>query len=278
MIQSIQIENRIDANPKLNKINKAFKMATNTLFGIGVIGQLLFVYYIIVFYGTNALNGSYEIINERVGHGIIDGDPMGNLAFGIHVFLAALITLGGPIQFIAWIRMNYPTFHRWNGRIYYVLAFLISAAGLYMNFSRGAHGGTPGAFGNGLNAVLIMTFSVMAWRTAMQKDFKAHKKWAIRAFLMVSGVWFFRMGYGIWILLTGFTAIGTSADLTGPFDRFLSFGHSLVPLLIIETYFWVKTQESLKVKRLAIAGLGLLSILLIAGIGMVMMIFWAPAF
>ncbi len=268
----------IEQEPLLStaKINQQFRIATRVLFGIAVAGQLLFVYYIIAFYGGALVDADYERINEQLGHGVIKGDTMGNAALAVHIFLAAIITLGGPIQFINGIRNRFPTFHRWNGRIYYVIAFLISFAGLYMNYSRGAHGGMTGALGNALNAVLIMSFSVMAWRTAMQRDFRAHKKWAIRAFLMVSGVWFFRVGYGLWILLTGFTAPGTSADLTGPFDRFLSIGHSLVPLLIIEGYFIAKAHPNPKIKRFATGLLGLLCLLLTGGIVMIAMIFWFP--
>lgn len=258
------------------KIDQQFRMVTRLLFAIAVAGQLFFVYYIIAFYGGAAIHVDYESINEQLGHGVIKGDTMGNAALAIHIFLAAIITLGGPIQFISSIRKRFPVFHRWNGRVYYLIAFLISFAGLYMNYSRGAHGGITGALGNGLNAVLIMSFSVMAWRTAMQKDFRAHKKWAIRAFLMVSGVWFFRVGYGLWILLTGFTAPGTSPDLTGPFDRFLSFGHSLVPLLILEGYFYAKAHPNPKVKRFATGALGVLCLLLTGGIVMIAMIFWLP--
>lgn len=258
------------------KIDQQFRMVTRLLFAIAVAGQLFFVYYIIAFYGGAALHADYESINEQLGHGVIKGDKMGNAALAIHIFLAAIITLGGPIQFIGSIRKRFPVFHRWNGRVYYLIAFLISFAGLYMNYSRGAHGGIIGALGNALNAVLIMSFSVMAWRTAMQRDFRMHKKWAIRAFLMVSGVWFFRVGYGLWILLTGFTAPGTSPDLTGPFDRFLSFGHSLVPLLILEGYFYAKAHPNPKVKRLATGALGLLCLLLTGGIIMISMVFWLP--
>lgn len=259
-----------------SKIDQQFRIATRLLFAIAVAGQLFFVYYIIAFYGGAALAADYESINEKLGHGVIKGDTMGNTALAIHIFLAAIITLGGPIQFLNPIRNRFPAFHRWNGRIYYVIAFIISFAGLYMNYSRGAHGGTSGMLGNALNAVLIMSFSVMAWRTAMQRDFRSHKKWAIRAFLMVSGVWFFRVGYGLWILLTGFTAPGTSADLTGPFDRFLSFGHSLVPLLILEGYFYAKAHPNPKVKRFATGALGVLCLLLSGGIVMIAMIFWLP--
>jgi len=263
------------AEAKRRKTATQLYRSTRILFAIGVAGQLVFAYYIIAFYGGIALSGYYERANEAMGHGVIAGDRMGNWTLAVHLFLAAIITLGGPVQFIPAIRRRFPAFHRWNGRIYFVIAFVISIAGLTLNFIRGAHGGVIGALGNGLNAVLIMGFSAMAWRTAWQRDFRAHKQWALRAFLMVSGVWFFRIGYGLWVLLTGFTAVGMNADLTGPFDRFVMFAHSLLPLLILEFYFYAK-QAGPRVQRWAVAFFGLLSILLAAGLVMVAMIFWMP--
>jgi uncharacterized membrane protein YozB (DUF420 family) len=265
-------------NDNTLKADKNLHNVTRLLFAIGVCGQWLFAFYIAVFYGGVVLNGTYEQVNEKLGHGIIEGDGMGNFMLAFHIFLAAIITLGGPLQFIAAIRKNFPLFHRWLGRLYFVTAFLISGAGLYMIYTRGAHGGTPLLLGNTLNASLIMTFSVLAWRMARQKDFQAHKRWAIRAFLMVSGVWFFRVGYGIWILITGFTAPGTEVDLTGPFDVFIGFGHSLIPLMILEFYFWAKSQKSVTVKKRVIIFFSFLAVLLAGGIVMAAFIFWIPQF
>jgi hypothetical protein len=261
---------------QLAKANKRLKKLSQVLFAIAVIGQWMFVYYIVAFYGGIAVSGEYEKVNDALGHGIIKGDTMGNLMLGIHLALAVVVTFGGPLQFSAAIRKHFPLFHRWNGRIFYLTAFVVTFAGLYMIYTRGAHGGITGLLGNTLNAALIITFSTLAWRTAMQRDFVAHKKWAIRAFLMVSGVWFFRLGYGIWILITGFTAPGTNGNLTGPFDIFLSFGHSLVPLLILEAYFYAKRHSSLRVKQFGAGALIGLSLLMVGGITMIALVFWAP--
>lgn len=274
---TVETEERIKIKHPARSANHHLKRVTRLLFGIGVAGQWLFVYYIVAFYGGVVVNGTYEKINEQLPHGIIEGDTFGNIMLAIHLFLAAYITFGGPLQFIPAIRNRFPKFHRWNGRVYFTTAFVIALAGMAMNFTRGAHGGLPGMLGNSLNAVLIMSFSVLAWRTAMQKQFQVHKKWALRAFLMVSGVWFFRIGYGLWLLLSGFTMPGTSADLNGPFDIFLMFAHSLLPLLLLEFYFYAKAHPGQKLKRTATGIFALLCILLAGGIAMATMIFWLPA-
>lgn len=270
---NIPLENSLKV--PTHKIQQSFEQAKNVLFTTGIVGQYFFVLYIAIFYGWVISNGYYEKLN---GHGAIEGDTMGNFALGIHVFLAAIIMFGGPLQFLSSIRKRYPVFHRWNGRIFFSTALITVCAGLYMNATRGAHGGMLLALGNGLNALLIGAFTFMAWRTALQQDFISHKKWALRAFLMVSGVWFFRVGYGLWILLTGFTAIGIHPDLTGPFDRFLGFGHSIVPLVLLELYFLAKASKQVKVKRVATVSMWILTLLLAAGIVMVGVVFWVPAF
>lgn len=258
----------------LQQARKHLARSKQLLFVIAVIGQLFFVLHIVTFYGGIAWNGTYEKVNEKLGHGVMDGDPIGNVMLAVHIFLAAVIMLGGPLQFIGAFRQKFPVFHRWNGRIYYLTAFIISIVGLYMNAMRGAHGGLMGALGNGLNASFIFLFSILAWRTAVRRDFVAHRKWAIRAFVAVTGVWFFRIGYGLWILLTGFTAIGAKADLTGPFDIFLLFAHSLVPLALVELYFWAKASSVVLFKQRVAYFFYFLSFLLVGGVAMAALIFW----
>ena len=273
MHPNLPLENPIPA--PYQRVQKSFNKAKKVLLTTGIAGQYMFVLYILIFYSWVISTGAYEKLN---GHGVIEGDAIGNFMLGTHIVLAAIIMFGGPLQFIPSIRKRYPVFHRWNGRIFFAVALITVFAGLYMNATRGAHGGLVLALGNGLNALLIVGFSFMAWRTALHRDFVSHKKWAVRAFLMVSGVWYFRVGYGLWILLTGFTAVGANANLTGPFDRFLAFGHSLVPLLLIELYFIAKASKQLQVKRIATFSMWMLTVLLIAGFVMVGMVFWLPAF
>ena len=131
----------------LQKAKRSLARSKQLLFSIGVVGQFLFVIYIVAFYGGVALSGDYTKVNEHLGHGIMEGDVMGNLMLVVHIGLAAVVVLGGPLQFFKKIRTRFPTFHRWNGRIYYVTALVVSFAGLYMNITRGSHGGIPGFMG-----------------------------------------------------------------------------------------------------------------------------------
>ncbi len=259
------------------KANQLMKKATQLLFMVAVIGQFLFVVHIVSFYGSSFFTGDYEHWNKVLYNGLIAGDIIGNIALMVHLFLAAVITFCGPLQFIPKVRTKYPTFHSWNGRVYILTAILISLAGLYMVFSRGVIGGQIMAMGNTLNASLIILFAVLAWKTAVARNFTAHKRWAIRTFLVVSGVWFFRIGFGLWIAINGGAAPGSTEDLGGPFDVFLAFAHSLLPLIILELYFYAKQKDNSTVKYAMASFLFVLSGLLGVGVFMAAMIFWMPS-
>ncbi len=275
------MSSRYSINPSSDfsilKADKALRISTQILFLTAVIGQWMFVLHIVSFYGGNAITGNYEKWNQQLYNGIIEGDLIGNLALIIHLFFAAVITFGGPLQFIAPIRKKFPRFHRLNGRLYIFTAFLVSVAGLYMIFTREVIGGKMMMIGNSLNALLIMLFAILTFQTAVSRNFTSHRRWALRTFLVVNGVWFFRIGFGIWIALTGGTMPGSTENLGGPFDLFLIFAHTLLPLAILEFYFYTK-KYSLAIGKYALAiAMLALTFTLGAGIFMTAMAFWIPS-
>ncbi|HAP63162.1 MAG TPA: hypothetical protein DCR93_27900, partial [Cytophagales bacterium] len=108
--------------------------------------------------------------------------------------------------------------------------------GVYMTWVRGSAGGPILGMGNTLAGVLILLFSIWAVRTARQKQFQQHQRWALRLFLVCNVTWFFRVGMFLWILLTG----GAGVDFetfTGPFVTFWAYGQFIIPLLLAELYF-----------------------------------------
>ena len=64
--------------------------------------------------------------------GHIAGDTMGNVAMVIHILIAAVVTLGGPLQLIPRVRASFPAFHRWNGRVETTTVVVTSITGLYL--------------------------------------------------------------------------------------------------------------------------------------------------
>lgn len=256
-------------------VNKNLTWSVRSLFAIGLAGQLAFAVYIFVHFGGTAIEGDWEAWTRSMIHGIIEGDPVGNAAVVMHILLAFIITVCGPLQFVPWLRSKGRKFHKWNGRIYISTALLISLGALFMVWSRPATvGGRLGGVATSINGLLIIWFGIMTWRTGMQKRFEVHRKWAIRTFIVVSGVWFFRIGFGTWFLITGFKAPGVTDNLTGWFDQILYFGSYLIPLAIGEMYIRVKESGSKRAQVNLAIFFFILCPILIGGTIVTAKIFW----
>jgi hypothetical protein len=245
------------------------------LFYIAVLGQIAFAIYMFIHFGLSAFKEKWEVWDAGLMNGFIEGDFLGNMALIMHIMLAFIITLGGPLQFIPYFRKKGSSFHRWNGRIHIITAILISAGALYLVWSRSEHlGGLYARIAVSSNGLLIIVFAIMTWITAIQGKFDIHRKWAIRTYIVVCGVWFIRIGYGTWFLITGFTVPGVSEDMTGPFDRFLSFGSYLIPLLFTEAYFYIQEYGSERLKHNLRIPIYLLCMILIGGTAVTARVFW----
>ena len=194
----------------------------------------------------------------------------------IHLTSAVIILLSGAIQLVPQIRRRAPLFHRWNGRIYMVTAFTISLAGLYMTWFRGTVGDLSQHIGQSLDAVLIMLCAVMALRYALARDFKTHRRWALRLFMVVSASLFIRAGIFLSFLLNhgpfGFDAV----TFSGPFLTFMSFGQYLVPLAVLEIYLRTQDRAGAAGRFAMAAGLFVLTLMLGAGIVAVTMAAFLP--
>ncbi len=224
--------------------SKVLKQSVNLWFIVVVIGQLLFALYILGLYGVQGLAGNFERWNAQTTHGYVPKDLMGNIIFGIHVAMAAVITLGGPLQLIRKVRNKFPRFHRINGRIYIFSAFLVSIAGLYLSWVRGSVGGIVGSVFITINAVFILVCAFYTVRLAIARKLDAHRKWAIRLFLAMSGVWFFRVFLMLW--LTIFQGpVGFDMDsFQGPALNMISTFSYILPVLFAEFYFRAKESKN----------------------------------
>jgi len=263
---------------ELNSIaDKALKAAARFWFVVAVVGQLIFVVYIVSFYGRSVVEGDLARWNRVIFHGYIPGDHMGNFALGVHLFLAAVITVGGALQLIPQLRARVPSFHRWTGRIYMLTAFTTSIVALYLVWIRGGSAGDVSQHvGISLNAVLIMLCATLALRYAVARNFKTHRRWALRLFLVVSGVWFFRVGLMLSFLLFKGPFGFDPTTFQGPFLTFLIFAQYLVPLAVLELY--LRTQDRAgATRRIAMAaGLFVLTLAMGAGILGATMGMWMP--
>ena len=257
--------------------DKALKAAAAFWFLVAVIGQWMFVVYILSFYGRAVVEGDLARWNKVLSHGYIPGDSMGNFALAMHLFLAVIITVGGPLQLIPQLRARVPSFHRWNGRIYMLTAFTISVTALYLVWIRGGiFGNVVQHFGISLNAVLIMFCAAMALRYALARKFSVHRRWALRLFLVVSGAWFIRVGSMFWIILNKSPAGFDPETFQGPFLDFLSFAQYLLPLAVLEVYLRTQDRAGAPGKFAMAAGLFVLTIAMGVGIFGATMRLWLP--
>jgi len=121
-----------------------------------------------------------------------------------------------------------------------------------------------------------MVCAVMAWRSAVARDFKTHRRWALRLFLVVSASWFFRVGLFLSLLIFQGPFGYDETSFQGPFLTFLSFAEYLVPLAVLELY--LRTQERPgALRRVAMAaGLVVLTLGMGGGIVGATMGLWLP--
>ena len=179
--------NRVELN---SVADSALKAATEFWFVVAAFGQFAFGFTVASFYGLTALRGDFDAWNRVLFHGLAPGATMSNAALAGHILFAAVISLAGALQLVPQVRNRFPVFHRWNGRMYVVAAFTQGVTGLYLTM----HGGVPGTMlekvAIWISGALIIVCAAMALRYAMARDFKTHRRWALRLFLVASGSWF----------------------------------------------------------------------------------------
>jgi uncharacterized membrane protein len=254
---------------------KALKAAVQLWFAAAVAGQWIFVTYVVIFYGGSALQGNLDAWNKVLPHGHTPGDPLGNTAVAVHLALAVIIMVGGPLQLIPAMRQRFPAFHRASGRVYFVTVLLTSVAGLYMVWSRG-RADLVQRFGISLDAFLIVAFALLAVRYAMAGNIRTHRRWALRLFMVVNAGWFFRIGLMQWLFLNRGPVGFDPRTFTGPFLSFLSFADYAVPLAMLELYLHAKDRGGAS-GRLAMAGaLVVLTVGMIIGTFAATMVMWLP--
>lgn len=254
--------------------DKALKAASIFWFAAAAAGLALFALYIAVFYGTSTLSGDIELWNRNTrAEGYVAGDNPGNFAFGVHVLLATILALGGVIQLVPQIRARAAAFHRWNGRIFLTAAFVVSLAGLALIALRGSGGFDPLAIG--INAVLILVFGAVAWRYARARKFDQHRRWALRAFMVVNGVWFIRIGVNLFAVIHVGLLGGAEADVETFFQLWM-YGSYLVPLTVLELYFYTQDRGGPALKIAVAALVAVLALATAGGSVFAYLNFWAP--
>lgn len=269
--------NKIEiVRPQRTLPSRLLNASAQLWFIIAVLGMWIFAFYVASFYGGAAIDGDFMKWNRVLPHGYVEGQNMGNLAVAIHLLLAVIVMVGGPMQFVPQLRKYAPTFHRWNGRFYISAAFIISLSGVYMVISKGTISGLIGDISVSINGVLIMSFAYLAIRNAIKRNIEAHRRWALRLFLAMAGVWFFRIGLMFWLFINKGPVGFDPETFRGPFLVFLGFGQYVIPLVVLELYFLAQKKKNKTTQTLMSFGLLLLTGATAVGIFAATMGMWLP--
>lgn len=245
-------------------------------FVTALIGQVAFIGFILIFYGARTATGNFAGWNDKpLIDGYVAGDDMGNLVFIVHVLLAAVITLGGLMQLIPALRRRFPRLHRWTGRVYMGLAVVMALSGVWLTVVRGTWLSEISAIAILGDAVLILVFAALAWRNALKRRFEAHRLWAMRTFMVVSGVWFLRVGLMGWVILNQ-GPVGMNQTLSGPADVVLIFGSYLIPLTLLELHLRAGRSHGNAIKVFATILTAAATLYTAVGVFGTVALMWAP--
>ncbi|UHQ24588.1 DUF2306 domain-containing protein [Lysobacter sp. 5GHs7-4] len=254
----------------------ALKASATAWFAVAALGQLLFVAYVLGYYGRAALQGRWQAWNGVFPRGYVEGEPVGNLIVAAHLGVACLIVLAGLLQLMPALRRRWPRLHRWTGRAYLLMVAAMSLGGVAMILGRGSVGDLSQKLAICLNAALMLVCAYQAYRHARARRFDAHRRWALRLFLCVSGVWFFRVGLMLWIVAHQGPAGFDPETFRGPFLTFLAFAQYLLPLSVLELYLRAQHRGGAAARIAATALLATLTLATAAGVGAATLLMWLP--
>lgn len=245
--------------------NRLLNLSAATWLAVATVGQWLFGLYILLFYGKTTLAGNFDRWNEVLPQRVREGS--GTLVVGIHILLAAILVFGGPLQLIPWVRRRLPIFHRWLGRTYVITAMVVSTAGLFMVWTKEKAGDPTQDISISIQAIYIILFGLLAIRYAIGRQFARHRVWALRLFMVVNGVWFFRVSLMCWLVVNGGPVGFDTKTFTGPFLTVLALFTYAIPLslIVLELYLLAQRKQN-KVFSLGVSALIFLCTVLM-GIG-----------
>jgi len=252
------------------------KLLIRSWVAVALIGQWVFALYIFIQFGAPTLDGSFSSADTSgLIKGYVNGDNFGNSVLLLHLLPASLLSLGGILQILPYIRKKYPAIHRWNGRMFLTLGLLGTLSGLYLLWGLDARLSDKGSIGLTLNGLLILLTVSLTWKFAINRQYQKHIRWATHAFILINGVWTVRLYMMSWYILNQ-GPNGNTTKIDGPADITISFASYLLPMLIAEIYFWAMRQKS--TYRISIANLFILFGLLLTIIGVVSatLLMWWP--
>jgi uncharacterized membrane protein len=255
----------------------ALRFGGKIWFALAIFGQLIFASYIAGFFGRHALRGELDQWQKALPRGYVPGDTLGNWALSLHLLFAFMIILGGALQLLPFVRRAAPALHRWTGRLYLLATAVLSVSGLFMVWLRGTVGDLAQHIAISINALLILSCALLAWKAARARCFDRHQRWALRLFVSVSGVWFFRIGLMLWLIVNQGPVGFDVATFSGPFLTVLAFAvYVFVPITVLELFWRAKASPNPAWQWAMTSAMALVSLLTFAGTVAATLILWLP--
>ncbi|SER56397.1 DUF2306 domain-containing protein [Psychrobacillus sp. OK032] len=100
----------------------------------------------------------------------------------IHIVLAVISLLTGPLGVVKRLRVKSKQFHRWNGRVYILSIILNFIPGVYVSFF--ATGGWPSIIGFLILNTLWLGTTILGYKYIKRKNVILHSQWMIRSFFL----------------------------------------------------------------------------------------------
>jgi len=255
---------------------KAMEWIVRSWFIVFFLGQAIFASYIILLYWRSAALGHLERWNAPTPGLYIEGATLHNTVFALHIGIAAIISLLGPLQLLPALRQYAPRFHRISGRFYIFFAFAIGIDGLLLIWRKGAVGGTTDHVIISINAVIILVCAFYTIRYAVKRELATHRRWAVHLVLGMSGVWLFRVFLMLWLMVNK-APVGFDPDtFTGPFLTVLSIAVYVFPQVMVWWYFQVQQARLVGAKWVFSIVLLCITLGMLIGVFAATMGLWLP--
>ncbi|ERN40145.1 putative membrane protein [Rubidibacter lacunae KORDI 51-2] len=198
-------------------------------------GSATFAGYILATYAWAALHLRFDLWNILLSGLYLPDVPAATAVIALHFAAGATVMVLGPLQLWTPLRNRAPALHRIAGRLYLGAALGASVGGGAFIVLYGTVGGPVMSAAFSFYGLLMGICAVQTWRLAVQRRFVAHRRWALRLFVLGIGSLLYRFGYGLWGLVAGGLA-GHQNDWQGPFDYAMDFLFYIPTLLICELY------------------------------------------
>lgn len=113
---------------------------------------------------------------------ILSNESLWIIMIRIHIILAIISLLTGPLGVIKQIRIQSIRFHRWNGRIYVLSILFNFLPGVYVSFF--ATGGWPSTLGFLILNTLWLGITILGYVAIRRKKINLHRQWILRSFFL----------------------------------------------------------------------------------------------